>query len=575
MCGIAGIIGKQTLSRDEIQLTLDSFKNSLRHRGPNDFGEHIGINCGFLNRRLSIVDIEHGKQPIYNSNKTCGIVYNGEIYNYKELRSEAINKGYVFSTSTDTEAVLKCYELSGTQSFKNLNGMFAFCMWDDRDNCIYLVRDCFGIKPLYIYEDDKKIIFSSEIQGILKIPGLDLTYDPCGFQDYFCFRYIQAPYTLYKKIRKLDAGYYVKIKDGRCQQYAYSTLTYDIDHLPKNGNELTEELLSTLEDVVRSQLMGEVPIGVLLSGGIDSSLISYMVKKCGANLKTFNIGFPEDNEFEYSKIVASSLGLDHMEIVVRVQDIIRDFDEIIRNQDEPLSDAACFPLYILAKEIKKHVTVVLSGEGGDELFGGYPQYTSILKSKSSIDTFDLFLAQSQYYLNHKDFLNDKTLAPSHFRNKKYFNEPDVLNGMLHYDMKTWVPDDLMMKADKTLMAHSLEGRFPFLDKRMFGLAAKLPVNYKIPTPEETKWVLKKSCSDILPNSIIYRKKKGFSVPIDYILKAMKDKVIDTFNTAKSTSISDVVNMQTCENVINQYYSGAESLHLRTWNMFILFSKVIR
>ena len=570
MCGIAGIIGKKELSQGKIKAYIAAFKSSLVHRGPDDAGEHIGVNSGFAHRRLSIVDISGGHQPIYNEDRSVGIVYNGEIYNYTSLREDLKKKGYRFFTNTDTEVILRGYEEYGTEFFDELNGMFAFCIWDDNTDTVYLVRDFFGIKPLYIYEDGSRIIFASELKAIIAIPDIDQSLDPAGFQDYLTFRYVQAPYTFFKNIRKLEAGTYLEIKHGNATQYRYWDVSYSSPYPYPDVGEVKEHLLATMRAVVKSQLMGEVPIGVLLSGGVDSSTIAYLIHACGANLTTFNIGFPEVNEFEYSRKVAKKYGLRHVEIVTTAGELIKNFSKINFALDEPIADPACLPLYQLCEELKKHVTVVLSGEGGDEVFGGYPQYGYLCGADIPYGSrFGSFMERSWYFSDSLAFMNDKRIPLHQLRYRKYFEEQPLLNGMLAFDMKTWMPENLMMKADKIFMAHSLEGRFPFLDKRLFEYVARLPQGHKITAEGVTKWLLKEVIAPFLPKKVITRPKMGFTVPVDSLLKELKPFVIDACEALQQSSLSEALDTRHIRKCINGYYAGGNISSLQVWTLFTM------
>lgn len=569
MCGIAGIIAKKD-AKLPIRETIESYTRTLQHRGPDDFGYHLNEYVGFLNRRLSIVDIAGGKQPIFSEDKKIGIVYNGEVYNYLELRKELEGRGHHFKTNSDTEVILKMYEQCGEKSFARLNGMFGICIWDERNGEIFLVRDHIGIKPLYVYEDDDKFLFSSELKGILALPGIDRALDPAGIQDYLMFRYTQAPFTIFRRIRRLDAGTYLRIKHGIATQFRYWEPEYHEPLKAPSENDARAELLSLMEKAVSSQLMGEVPIGVLLSGGVDSSAIAYFVHKLGADLTTFNIGFPEVNEFEFSRAVAKHYGLKHREITVTVDELLARLDKIVPALDEPLADAACFPLYRLCEELKKEVTVVLSGEGGDELFAGYPQYAQVLNERAQHpDLFHTFLERSWYFNDYRRFFNDQHLPPHVLRNRKYFEELPLLNSMLSFDMKTWMPDNLMMKADKILMAHSLEGRFPFLDRGLFDFAARLPQQYKLHPGGMQKWILKQAVADKLPPLIIERPKMGFSVPVDVFLKKLESQVRESIRSCSSGELASVLNFPEIQNVVENYYAKGQGVALQVWVLFIL------
>jgi len=570
MCGIAGILYKKS-GMLNTQQVLTQFQKVLKHRGPDDEGIHIDSTFGCAHVRLSIVDISGGKQPMYtDDSKKIGIVYNGEIYNYKELRDTLIQKGCRFKTTSDTEVVLRLYETFGKDSFEMLNGMFAFCIWDNHADAIYLVRDHMGIKPLYIYEDNNVLIFSSEIKAILSVPNIDLSLDVYGFQDYLMFRYMHAPCTLFKNIYRLTAGTYIEFKDMRAAAHVYWDVVYNPDETTTIEN-FKEEILYTLDTIIQSQLMGEVPIGMLLSGGVDSSIISYFIHKNNSNLKTFNIGYPEVNEFEFSREVANQLRLDHIEVVTTPDSFVKDFHKIAMNLDEPLADPASFPLFVLCEELKKHVTVVLSGEGGDELFAGYPQYGRTMKTQGEDKwKFALFLSNSHYYLNsHKFMLDTSHVMQAQEKYKEYFDRNGVLNGMMAYDLKTWVPEDLMMKTDKIMMAHSLEGRFPFLDKRIIELAHRIPEKYKF-NGVTTKWILKEAIKGKIPEKIINRPKMGFTVPVATMLERMKPIILETYYVAKSTELRNVLNIEELLNNAVRYYSKDATISsTNVWTHFIL------
>lgn len=570
MCGIIGVIAKPN-SEIDFHSTLDIMKKKTAHRGPDDYGQHIGANFAAANLRLSIVDKAGGHQPIYSADKQIGIVYNGEVYNFPELKKDLEEKGHQFTTDSDTEVVLKMYEEYGPEGFDKLNGMFAACIWDNRTGEIYLVRDPLGIKPLYIYEDDQQIIFSSELKGILALPDLNRNLNPFGIQDYLFFRYTAAPYTIFQNIIKARPGYFYRFSNNQLSHFPfYEIKHHDGDSAKFPIEETKSEIDRLFKNSVRSQLMGEVPVGALLSGGIDSSAIAYYLNQLGANLTTFNIGFPEVNEFEYSREIARQFNLQHIEITTSVDILIDQYDQINHYLDEPMADPACLPLYILAKELKKHVTVVLSGEGGDELFAGYPQYLHTPNADTDyLGKYPAFLQQSFYFDNFCQFFNDQTIAPHHLRHRKYFSENTLLNGMLNHDLHNWLPDNLMMKADKILMSQSLEGRFPFLDHDLLKYVSQLPTEYKI-RDGITKWILKEIMLPKLPEKIVNRPKMGFTVPVDLLLQKMKDKVLDTINTSAHGPLVQILNLPHIKESTENYYRGDKSIsHLQIWTVFTL------
>lgn len=575
MCGIAGLISK-TESRIDQEASLERFHKSMQHRGPNHFGPHVGINYAVANLRLAIVDIAQGNQPMYSPAKDWGIVYNGEIYNHNEMREELLNKGYVFHTHSDTEVVLNMFLEYGFEAFNRFNGMFGICLFKTDGSEFVLVRDGFGIKPLYLYEDSDKFYFSSEIKGILAQEGVDKSLSAEGVQDYAFYRYIVSPLTLFKKIKAIEPGTYVHIKNSKAVTWRFFDISYSNKFQNINFEEAKQNIDVLMQKAVQSQLMGEVPVGVLLSGGIDSSAIAYYVSKNGANLTTYNIGFPEVNEFEYSRAVAKKFGLKYVEVETSVDELVKDFESVMNAIDHPMADPACFPLYALCKELKKDVIVVLSGEGGDEQFGGYNQYKHLLNSVSPFDQrYTEFLNRSFYFFENLEVLkNSKEIAPRIHKSMKYFDENTPLNGMLAFDLRTWMPDNLMMKADKILMSHSLEGRFPFLDKNLFEFVSGLPEDFKIKNKDITKYILKELTIPHLPKNVVNRPKMGFTVPVDVLLHRLKPKVIESVHWAEKSEIGEILNIHHIHKIVDRYYRGElKGQDLKVWSWFILLDWV--
>lgn len=568
MCGIAGIIYKSAAAGVGHEVA-ERLLCSMAHRGPDGVGSFSQDGAFFAHARLAIVDIAGGAQPMFSADHRCGIVFNGEIYNYLDLRKTLERQEFSFSSNSDTEVILRAYERYGPDAFAMLNGMFAFCVWDQREKRVVLARDRFGIKPLYIYEDESCIVFASELKTILGLPGLDLSLDPAGIADYLVFRYIQAPFTAYRRIRRLDAGTWLEIREGKAVQRRFAALEYSDPYPARDAEELQQELSRKLSTAVSSQLMGEVPIGVLLSGGLDSSCIASYVRELGADLTTFNIGFAEVNEFEYSRAVAKALNLRHVEVIMTVDELAQRLPQVVWALDEPLADPACMPLYRLCEELKREVTVVFSGEGGDELFAGYPQYVQLCSEDSrGWEAYESFLDRSWYFRDGAELL--RTPVPPHYlRLRKYMEDQPLLNGMLCCDMHSWMPENLMMKADKILMAHSLEGRFPFLDLELFQFAAAIPQRYKLANAKQTKWILKELMRKRLPPNIVDRPKMGFSVPIEHLLLRLKDDVYGTFQAAQGTDLAEILDLKRVRKQIDNFYAGRGVMALRIWTLFIL------
>ncbi|MBL7544813.1 MAG: asparagine synthase (glutamine-hydrolyzing) [Bdellovibrionaceae bacterium] len=576
MCGIFGAIEKSNQGLSDLKIEL--LQKSIQHRGPDGNGFYKFNNFAvFGNVRLAIVDRSLGQQPIFDDTGDWGIVYNGEVYNHSELRERLIAKGWSFKTKSDTEVVLKHFIASGVDGIKDLNGMFSFCIWNIKKNEYFIARDRLGIKPLYIYEDVGRFIFSSELKTIAQYPGVNLELNPLGIQDNLYFRYNPAPHTIYKNVTKLDPGTYLHFKGTNYTRWPFWNVS---NHGPfkkfESEAEAVRELDVLLEKAIKSQLMGEVPVGVLLSGGLDSSTISYYIHKFGQDLKTFNIGFKELNEFEFSRAVAKKFGLQHYELETSVDELIANYEGILESIDEPIADPACFPLFILAKELKKHVTVVLSGEGGDELFGGYNQYVNILKkfdaSTTVDDRYNAFIENSFYFTDVNHYMNQKMLPKDYLRFKKYFYEAPILS-MNIYDLVTWMPDNLMMKADKTLMYHSLEGRFPFLDNDLLDFSFRLPEKMKINDSLITKYILRKLVEPNLPKSVLERPKMGFSVPVPELLTKLGDRVNTAFESPNQ-QLKEIVNWNYFEQMKNNFFkSNDHSNALKLWNFFILNEKI--
>lgn len=575
MCGIAGIWLKHAADGGRLDRAVKHFHQSMRHRGPDAFGEHrIGQQAVFVNLRLAIIDrSDSGNQPFYAPGGRKGIVYNGEVYNWQALRTPLENR-YPFQSRTDTEVVLATHVLHGNMAFATLNGMFGLCIWDEDAKSFVLARDRFGAKPLYIYEDEQCVAFASELKGLLGLEGLDLSPDPIGFQDYLAYRYNLAPRTLFKRIEKLPAGCLLRFIDGkRGEPRAFARLQINEPQSTRSEGSYVEELDALLAASVSAQLMGEAPIGVLLSGGLDSSSIAAYVHKAGARLKAYSIGFPEVNEFTFSRDVARRFELEYEELMITQDELRAGMDRVLGELDEPIADPACFALSRLCQRIREDVTVVLSGEGGDELFAGYGHHQLALQDSLSRDELYLqFFYRSANNLNVSDWMRDKNLPLHHLRFRPLFDRADTpLCGMQNFELHTWLPEDLMMKADKIAMAHSLEGRFPFLDNALFDFAARLPREMKIPAPGTSKHVLRKLMEPQLPSSVLTRPKMGFTVPPAFFLAPLRERLMGAIESLRGTAIDEVLDLDGVRASFEQYYAAAPgSLPVfPIWNLSVL------
>jgi asparagine synthase (glutamine-hydrolysing) len=570
MCGIAGIQYKHEVDSAVLDHAVHHFGASLQHRGPDAFGYHRTPRAVYANLRLAIVDREGGRQPIFDATGQRGIVYNGEVYNHAELRS-TLQAGHTFHTHADTEVVLAAVLAQGSAGLTTLNGMFGLCVWDDRDHSFLLARDRFGMKPLYVFEDEHCIAFASELRTLLGLPGLSHELDPVGFQDLLAYRYNLAPHTLFRHIRKLPAGHLLRFDGQRSQLESYAQLSITPQDTGHSEGELLEQLDGLLTDAVRSQLMGEVPIGLLLSGGLDSSAIAAYVHRAGARLKAYSIGFPEVNEFVYSRAVAQRFDLDYTEVTLTQDELRAGMDGVLRQLDEPIADPACFALSRLCADIQRDVTVVLSGEGGDELFAGYGHHQLALQPGLQGDAaFAHFFNRSASNLEANDWLRNKALPLQHLRWRGSFdNAPSLLAGMQQFELHTWLPENLMMKADKVLMAHSLEGRFPLLDLPLFNFAASLPQAMKLPHADSSKHLLRQLLKRQLPASVVDRRKMGFTVPPAFFLQTMQARLREAIATLRHTPVADVLDLDSIAALFDRLYRGEPLPVFKAWNLAVL------
>lgn len=572
MCGFAGYISKGGGITDAAIQSLSRLGEMLLHRGPDDSGIRIGDNFAVVHRRLSIIDAAHGQQPMFTADGRLGLAYNGEIYNFNSLKNGLVEQGIRFRTDCDTEVLLALFERYGPDCFKLLDGMFSAFIWDYRNSDLgefHLVRDQLGVKPLYLYEDGSQWAFSSELTPLLGIHGLDLEVDGSGLASYFTYRYVTAPRTFFKRIRRIEAGCYVRIKDGLATNWRYWDIPIENGTSALSLDDAAYELRSMLRASVKQQQMSDVPVGLLLSGGLDSSAIASLCADIGVSMTSFSIGFPDLNEFEYAEEVAVKFGLPHVAVETSPDEIVTRFDRVVAAMDEPIADPACFPLHILCDSIKSQVTVVLSGEGSDEMFAGYPQYAlgMALNDSREKDRFHQFMASSWYFHGHAPPLK---LAPDPSRNllqKIYYDERSPLNGMLAFDQKTWLPENLMAKADKILMSHSLEGRFPFLTTGIVEFASTLPDKLKLDALGG-KAVLRRAFSDSLPTSVLKRKKMGFSVPVPQLLERLKARFRYLLEDRGGPFSAYLDYPQLLED-FDDHFSGRREQSLWLWTVLVL------
>lgn len=558
MCGIVGVISN-TLPIDKDLLIR--MRDTLIHRGPDDEGIWISPNrnVGLAHRRLSIIDLSQAaRQPMSDEERKIWVVFNGEIYNFQEIRIELEKKGYKFRTNSDTEVIIYSYKEWGTNCLQKFNGMFAFGIWDDYQKLLILARDRIGKKPLYLSKYREKFIFASEIKAILEDKNFDRKINLSALNFYFSYGYIPAQMSIFKNIQKLPPAHYALLSlEGNLQVTKYWDIPQE-ENLRRKTTEddLLLELEELLTDAVKKRMLSDVPLGAFLSGGIDSSLVVAIMSKISGNkVKTFSIGFENDSisELPYARIVSKYFATQHREFTVK-PDSIGILDTIAPQFDEPFADSSLIPTYYVAKMTRQEVTVALSGDGGDELFGGYDNYLLTLRDERIIKFIPYFLRSiisgTAYLLpdnikgerflkrlryDFKGNFTDRHLIFRDFQRKKLFNAhvkhelggtlsaPEVfmaksilsksLAGLSLSDFHLYLPDDILLKVDRMSMLNSLEVRAPFLDYRIAEFSfLKVPDDFKIKN-KTRKYLLKKLAKKILPEKLKLDRKRGFSLPI--------------------------------------------------------------
>jgi asparagine synthase (glutamine-hydrolysing) len=551
------------------QRLLRDMNGTLGLRGPDGEGFHFEPGIGFGHRRLSIIDLEGGKQPLFNEDNTVVVTYNGEIYNFAEIEHDLVARGHRFRTRCDTEVIVHAWEEWGEKCLERFNGMFAFALWDRNSQTLFMARDRLGVKPLYYTElADGELVFGSELKALLRHPLVGRDVDPQAVEEYFCFGYVPDPKTIFKGVKKLAPGHYLIAR--RAQQPPTVHRYWDVpSHLAGSstltGESCERELRDRLKEAVRLRLVAEVPLGSFLSGGIDSSAVVAMMRELGTeHLLTCSIGFKEKryDETEYANKVAVAKRTDHRTEVVAAADYDL-LDKLVDIYDEPFADSSAIPTYRVCELARKHVTVALSGDGGDEDFLGYRRYRlfameqamraafpsairrplfgalgrwypkldwapRVLRGKTTFEA--LAREPAEAYLHGVSIFSDDgrrrlfsadlerqlggyradEVFRGHLANRTF---PDALSMVQYLDYKTYLPGDILTKVDRASMAHGLEVRVPFLDFRFVEWAATLPTSAKL-RGGEGKAVLKKALEPLLPRDVLYRPKMGFAVPLD-------------------------------------------------------------
>ncbi len=618
MCGITGFVNANRAAAD--RALLEAMNLAIIHRGPDEDGFYLNENVGLAMRRLSIIDLASGRQPIFTPDKTKAIVFNGEIYNYRELREGLIERGHELYTKSDTEVVLRLYDEQGPDSLQHLRGMFAFAIWDTLDRSLFIARDRVGKKPiLYSHQPNGDFIFGSEFTAVLKHPSVLRDVDMEAIDSYMSYLCVPAPQTAFKAIRKLEPGHWLKWKDGKIETKRYWLPDFS-KKIKISEEDAIEETTRILRESTRLRMISEVPLGAFLSGGVDSSaVVALMAQESSTPVKTFSIGFEEEDfsELKYARKVAEHVGAEYHELIVR-PNALDVLPALVEHYGEPYADSSAIPTYYVSKETRKHVTVALNGDGGDESFAGYERYmamevadlyrsiprplrklfiegpinllpSSELK-KTRIRDVQRFFTSANEERKERYFRWMSTFKPavksglyteefarsvadqtaSHFLDDWFdrANGSGILDATLLTDQMTYLPNDLLVKVDIASMANSLEARSPFLDHNLIEFAASLPESLKM-NRFRPKYLLKKVAARLVPSEVIYRRKMGFGVPVGRWFRGeMKDFVRGVLLSEKSLN-RGIVRPEMIRKYVDEHTEGRFDHAFQIWTLLML------
>ena len=618
MCGIAGRVNFRSGAPVSAQ-SVAAMCDLLAHRGPDGSGVHTDGPVGFGHRRLAIIDLsEMGRQPMSTDDERLVITFNGEIYNYQELRASLAGRGYRFRTQTDTEAILAAYDHYGVDCLRHLRGMFAFAIWDARERTLFIARDRLGKKPLYYRLDRDGIAFASEPKAFLADPGFEASPNLEAISHYLSYQFVPSPYSAFAGVERLRPAHYLLVKDGLVDVQRYWQLRYQPKQVVSE-EEACERLLAKLREATRLRLISDVPLGAFLSGGIDSSaVVALMAEASPAPVKTFSIGFDEKryDELEYARLVARRYGTDHHEFIVR-PNAVEVFDKLVWHYNEPFADSSAIPTYYLSQLTRRHVTVALNGDAGDENFAGYERYvlhgtaaqyerlpsglrrvlaraTRRLPARAGgvgvwarthrtlqrgarpaerryVEDLMQFDPQLRTELCTREFAEAVDLESTAGLLLDQFatsDAPDLLDAMLDVDVNWYLPDALLVKVDIATMAHGLEGRSPMLDHEFVEFAATLPSTFKR-RDGVSKYILKRAVGPLLPAEIIDRPKKGFTVPLDHWFRnELREMATDALLGSRATG-RGYFNTATVERLLTEHVRGTRDWHEQLWNLLML------
>jgi asparagine synthase (glutamine-hydrolysing) len=618
MCGITGFVNQGGRVPD--REILERMNAAIAHRGPDDDGFFIDENAALAMRRLSIIDLAGGKQPIHNADKTKWIVFNGEIYNYQELRADLEKRGHRFYTNSDTEAIVHLYDEYGVDCLQHLRGMFAIAIWDTLDKTLFLARDRVGKKPiLYSHQKNGDLIFGSEFQALLKHPSVSREVDYEAIDSYLSYLCVPAPMTAFKQIRKLEPGHWLRWQDGEIETKRYWLPDFS-KKIKISEQEAIEETTRILRESTRLRMISEVPLGAFLSGGVDSStVVALMAQESSTPVKTFSIGFEEQDysELKYAKKVAKHVGAEYHEFIVR-PNALDVLPTLVEHYGEPYADPSAIPTYYVSRETRKYVTVALNGDGGDESFVGYerhvamkyaevyrrlpdvlrnrliePAFASISSSTDFRNRFSRFqrflrsasMPKAERYFGWMSTFDDDAkseLLTSEFVTQtarsepitflsKYFinsNGKGVVDATLMADLMTYLPNDLLVKVDIASMANSLEARSPFLDHKLIEFAASLPESVK-QQGRDTKSLLKKVAARLVPNDVIYRQKMGFALPIKHWLSNEMREFTRNILLSEQFARRGMFNTAVVERLLDEQDRDIRDNSWKIWSLLML------
>jgi asparagine synthase (glutamine-hydrolysing) len=620
MCGIGGVFWRDPARPVEREL-LVAMGQAIAHRGPDAEGFLLEPGVGFVHRRLSIIDLKGGDQPIGNEDGSIQVVFNGEIYNFQELSKELEAKGHVLRTRSDTEVLVHLYEEMGPALVDRLRGMFAFAIWDRRQRRLMLARDRLGIKPLYLLRDGTRLLFGSELKAILAVDGIPRQIDEEALEDYLTFGMVPGERSIFRGIHKLPPAHVLVIDAEHWNNAAhcYWKLRLEPDPRP-TADQWQEQIRAKVDEAVRLHLIADVPVGAFLSGGVDSSVVvASTAGKTNGPLQTFSIGFADQSlsELPFARQTAAQFGTQHVEEIVTPQAVDL-LGELTHFYDEPFADSSAIPTYLVARLASRSVKVVLSGDGGDEGFGGYARYAHDLQEAAIRDRLPLWFRNTALRaagrvwpkadwlprpMRLKTFLTNLALGPdAAYANTLSLCRPplrrqllsgdvvrslnghrpelavqtgygrapagDALAGMIAADTAMLLPDDFLVKVDRATMAHGLEARPPLLDHELLELAGRIPSEYKV-RDKKTKWIFKEAFRAQLPLGLLERKKQGFEIPVDAWLRGPLREMFQETVLAPGAPVGDLINQSLASRLYGNHASGVRRVGGVLWSLLVL------